>query len=391
MFGAGGESSVDDMMNWQAHLQAGTPTSSMNKQNVSKAKSNNNQSQTFTCDLLKVAVDAHAAFLMVAWQMDGSNPKAPQKFAVEAFVPWLAKQVKLCKRVVCCYEAGPTGFWLHRQIVAIGASNYVVCPTCLDSRRKGVNTDKTDALELLSRLDRYVAGNQKAFSTVRVPTEEEEKRRLVPRQREQLRSHRLSLASMGRTLMLLHGHRETNHWWKKGYWEALQKHLPAWMVERLRVFQKLIAGVDAELEALDKIIEAKAPEKRPKGLGALSHEQIESEVCDWGRFKTWRQVGGYAGLTGGVSGSGEQLADLSITKAGNKRLRTTAIELAWRMVYYQPDYWLVKKWRKVLRNPAAHGRRKKQVIVAFARQLLVDLWKWKTGRASAESLGWIMA
>ena len=74
------------MMNWQAHLQAGTPTSSMNKQNVSKAKSNNNQSQTFTCDLLKVAVDAHAAFLMVAWQMDGSNPKAPQKFAVEAFV-----------------------------------------------------------------------------------------------------------------------------------------------------------------------------------------------------------------------------------------------------------------------------------------------------------------
>jgi len=195
---------------------------------------------------------------------------------------------------------------------------------------------------------------------------------------------------MGRTLMLLHGYRETNHWWKKGYWEALQKHLPAWMVERLSIFEKLIAGVQAEMEELDKLIGAKAPEKRPKGLGVLAHEQIQSEICDWKRFKTRRQVGGYAGLSGGVSGSGEQIADLSITKSGNKRLRTTLIELAWRIVFYQPNYWLVKKWRKVLLNPKAHGRRKKQVIVAFARQLLVDLWKWKTGRASAETLGWIM-
>jgi transposase len=379
------------MKNWQAHLQAGTPTSIMNKLHLSKTtESNNNQSQTFVCDLLKVAVDAHAGFLMVAWQMDGSNPKPPQKFLTKAFVQWIGKQAKLCKGVVCCYEAGPTGFWLHRQIVAVGVTNYVVCPTCLDSRRKGVNTDKTDALELLSRLDRYVAGNQKAFSIVRVPTEEEEKRRMVPRQREQLRSHRLSLASMGRTLMLLHGYRETNHWWKKGSWEELQTRLPAWLVERLSVFEKLIAGVQVELEALDKIIQAKAPEKRPKGLGGLAHEQIESEVCDWGRFRKWRQAGGYAGLTGGVSGSGEHLADLSITKSGNPRLRTTLIELAWRMVFYQPDYWLVKKWRKVLLNPKAHRRRRKQVIVAFARQLFVDLWKWKTGRASAQSLGWIM-
>src|SRR3989454_8948582 len=333
----------DDMMNWQAHLQAGTPTSFMNKTNLSKTETNNNQPQTFTCDLLKVAVDAHAAFLMVSWQMDGSNPKRPQKFDAKAFVQWIGKQVKLCKKGVCCCEAGPTGFWLHRQIVALGATNYVVCPTCLDSRRKGVNTDKTDTLELLSRLDRYVAGNQKAFSIVRVPTEEEEKRRVVPRQREQLRSHRLSLASMGRTLMLLHGYRETNHWWKKGYWEALQKHLPAWMVERLSIFEKLIAGVQAEMEELDKLIGAKAPEKRPKGLGVLAHEQIQSEICDWKRFKTRRQVGGYAGLSGGVSGSGEQIADLSITKSGNKRLRTTLIELAWRIVFYQPNYWVVKK------------------------------------------------
>jgi transposase len=99
-------------------------------------------------------------------------------------------------------------------------------------------------------------------------------------------------------------------------------------------------------------------------------------------------VGSYAGLTGGVSRSGQQQADLSITKAGNKRLRTVLIELSWRLLAYQSEYWLVKKWKHVLRNPRAHVRRRKQAIVAFARQLFIDLWKWKTGRATAQSLGW---
>jgi transposase len=146
-----------------------------------------------------------------------------------------------------------------------------------------------------------------------------------------------------------------------------------------------------QLALLTKALKAKAPKERPRGMGELSCEQLESEVCDWSRFKTRRQVGAYAGLTGGVSGSGEQLADLSITKAGNKRLRTALIELAWRMIAYQPDYWLVKKWKSILLNPKAHGRRKKRVIVAFARQLFVDLWKWRTGKATPQSLGWSMA
>jgi transposase len=260
----------------------------------------------------------------------------------------------------------------------------------LDSRGKGVNTDQTDASELLSRLDRYCAGNKKAFSVVRVPSEEEEKRRLLPRQRQQLRETRLSLASMGRSLLLLHGRRHRNHWWKPMLWKQLQPTLPEWLLNPLRIYQELISKVQEQLMVLDQSLKAKAPAQRPKGMGVLSWEQVESEVCNWTRFRTRRQVGGYAGLTGGVSGSGEKLADLSITKAGNKRLRTTLIELSWRMIFFQPDYWLVKKWKQVLLNPKGHVRRKKQVIVAFARQLFVDLWKWRTGKVTAESLGWIM-
>ncbi len=101
-------------------------------------------------------------------------------------------------------------------------------------------------------------------------------------------------------------------------------------------------------------------------------------------------MGSYAGLTGGVSGSGQSSADLSITKAGNRRLRTDLVELAWRLLLYQPNYYLVKKWKSVLLNPKAHVRARKRAIIAFARQLLIDLWRWQTGRRTPEQLGWAM-
>jgi transposase len=101
-------------------------------------------------------------------------------------------------------------------------------------------------------------------------------------------------------------------------------------------------------------------------------------------------VGSYSGLTGGVSGSGEQSADLSITKAGNRRLSVALIECAWRLVLSQPDYWLVQKWKPVLLNAKVAKSRRKRAIVAFARQLLVDLWQWKTGQVTPQRLGWAM-
>ena len=101
-------------------------------------------------------------------------------------------------------------------------------------------------------------------------------------------------------------------------------------------------------------------------------------------------MGSYAGLCGGVSASGQSSADLSITKAGNRRLRTDLVELAWRTLLYQPRYYLVKKWKAVLLNPKAHVRARKRAIIAFARQLFIDLWRWKTGRRTPEQLGWVM-
>jgi hypothetical protein len=65
--------------------------------------------------------------------------------------------------------------------------------------------------------------------------------------------------------------------------------------------------------------------------------------------------------------------------------------MAWRLALHQPNYWLTQKWAPILSPKAkAHRRNRKKAIVAYARQLFVDLWKWKTGRTTAEHLGWEM-
>jgi len=126
-------------------------------------------------------------------------------------------------------------------------------------------------------------------------------------------------------------------------------------------------------------------------LGRLTFVLLQRELCNYQRFAHRRGVGGFTGLCGAVSSSGPYHLDLSINKAGSAYLRTLLVELAWRMVYWQPKYKRLKAWR-ALRQTArlANRRRRKIALVALARQLAVDLWRWQTGRVSPEQLGWKM-
>jgi len=72
---------------------------------------------------IKLALDVHAASIVVARMIDGAKPQPPQTFQPADFLAWAKKQVALAKEVVSCYEAGPTGFWLHRQLTALGVRN----------------------------------------------------------------------------------------------------------------------------------------------------------------------------------------------------------------------------------------------------------------------------
>lgn len=339
---------------------------------------------------IKLGIDWHATQYRVVRMIDRAGPEPAQRFTPANFLAWAKKQLTLAHKVDSCYEAGAGGFVLHRQLTELGVTNQVVAPRSLDPDHRRVQNDSTDARQLALDLDRYLGGNPKALRVVYVPTPEQEQRRQQSRQRQQMLAHQLSLAAQGRCLLLAQGRRESNHWWKKPRWERLAPTLPPWLRTALESYRRLLLAVHEELEHFTRSIAAAAPAQRPIGLGALTLEQINREVCDWKRFKNRKQPGSYAGLCGGLMATGQWSIDLPITKAGNVRLRVLLIELAWRMVRYQPQSKLIQRWAGVLLNPKAHRRARKKAIVAVARQLLVQLWRWQGGQVSPEELGWKM-
>ena len=362
----------------------------MNQHKLNNSEVRAERAASIKLKTLKLGLDVHADTIVVVRILENRAPQPAQKFPPPKFLAWIKTQLPLAEAVHSCYEAGPFGYGLHRDLVALGVHNLVVQPVCLDEQHKGVNHDKSDAKQLALRLDRYVAGNTHALATVRVPTPAEEQKRIASRQREQLQREVKRVAAQGRSLLLTQSQREQGGWWEAQRWERLKLKLPVWLVERLACFRRVLTTLSAELDTATTALEAAAPARRPKGLGGLSYEVVEREIGDWQRFNNRRQVGSYTGLCGGVSASGNSQHLLPITKHGNVRLRTALVELAWRLLVWQRDCVLVKKWGPVFGNPKATKAAKKKAIVAMARQMAVDLWRWRPGRAKAETFGWTM-
>src|SRR5204863_2814276 len=337
--------------------------------------------------VIKLGIDVHQEFYVVVVQEGGGNPKPAQRLKKEAFLSWVAKlKEKSGAEIHAVYEACGFGFGLQRQLTALGVACYVVCPQKLDERNKRVKTDGLDAKALCLRLDRFVEGNREALAVVRVPSEEEEQLRAIHRQREQLVKTRKRLEAQGRSLMVNHGIEPVKSWWKRRTFAALA--LPGWMRELLNNSQPLLLALEEKIRALTVKLQAAAAPGQPRGLGAMTSTVIDREVGNWARFSNRRQVGSYTGLCSGEYSSGKTRLQTCVTKHGNPRLRAALVELAWRLVRFQPQYKPVLKWRQVLAKGAlATGAARKKAIVAVARQLAVDLWRIRTGRHQAEQRG----
>src|SRR6266852_8008820 len=175
---------------------------------------------------IKLGIDVHQDFYVVVEQEGGSNPKPPQRFQKQAFLRWAAKLARSGAEVHAVYEACGFGFALQRQLSALSIQCHVVCPQKLDEQNRRVKTDGLDAKALCLKLDRFVQGNRSALALVRMPTEEEEQRRAIHRQREQLVKARKQLEAQGRSLMVNHGIEPVKNWWKPRTFAALQ--VPQW-------------------------------------------------------------------------------------------------------------------------------------------------------------------
>jgi transposase len=333
---------------------------------------------------IKLGIDVHAESYRVVRQIDDSTPQPAQKFRPKEFLTWAQKQQELAPEVHSCYEAGPLGYGLHRALVKIGIHNVVIRPQNWDELGRGVKTDKTDALALVQRLDRYVQGNQKALAVIRVPTPEQELARSQSRLREQLLSHRMRFEAQGRSLLLFNGLR-IGGWWKELGWQVVSEQAPPALVELLQVLRNLLLAVQGQLELATAKLE-KSASKQPCGVGALTSQVLEREILTWDRFKNRRQVASLTGMCPGVWASGNTCQSGSITKHGNRRVRTALVELAWRWVRFQPDYKPVKRWWPVLASVKTSSGAKKKAIVAIGRHLAIDLWRLNTGRTTTEKL-----
>ena len=109
--------------------------------------------------------------------------------------------------VISCYEAGRDGFWLHRYLVALGITNYVVDSSSIEVNRRArrAKTDRLDLAGLLSLLARSVLGDRRAWRVVRVPTVAEEDARHLPRTLEAFTQDRTRLMSRLKSLLATQG------------------------------------------------------------------------------------------------------------------------------------------------------------------------------------------
>lgn len=369
------------------------PTNTMN----SKLTSKNNTPTHPQATLIKLAVDVHAHSYSVVRQVDNARLQPPQRFEPDRFPAWAAGQKRLAERVVVCYESGPFGFVLARQLQALGVECLVMAAQQLDERRKRVQTDDLDALEIASRLDRYLAGNTKALAVVKIPTEAQERQRSEARQRGQLLKTRRQLEAQGRGLLVLNGYVDaSSSWWKEPFWEAGRQRWPAPVVQMLARWRGILLQVEEQLQGLTQHLEAALQEhlpasmpRLPVGLGALTWVLLAREVLDWKRFENRRQVGSFSGLVASELSSGRGRRQGHITRVGNPRMRALGVELVWRWIRFQPDYYVVKKWQPVLcpKVGKAGPSARKKAVVAMARQCQVDLWRLATGATTPEKLG----
>jgi len=303
--------------------------------------------------------------------------------------------------IIVIQEAGLDGFWIHRVLQKEGIESHVVDPASIATsrRRRRAKTDRIDGEALLRALLAYKRGEPRVCAMVKAPTPEEEDRRRLCRERKTLIAERVRHVNRIKGLLFCQGvsgyeplRRNRRQWLgelKTGDGRALPDHLKAQIsreLDRLELLLEQIKAVETERDALFAVAKAAAATPTPapapvtmlldiKGIGPEFAGILWMEAF-FRSFANRRQVAAYAGLAPTPWQSGSVDREQGVSKAGNPRLRTTLIQLAWLWLRHQPQSALALWFKeRVTRNG---GRFKKTTIVALARKLLVALWKYVT-------------
>lgn len=290
-------------------------------------------------------------------------------------------------KVHSCYEAGRDGWWLHRWLIEQGIDSIVVDSASIEVNRRArrAKTDRLDGDKLLAMLLRWHGGERRLWSVLKAPTAEQEDARRVERELDRLRSERTAHMNRIGSLLVMHnlragrvGGRAWGKWWSEHARDVppvLRSEIER-ELERLTLVQSQVKLIEVskQQEVVDNQHPLVAALSRLRSIGPVSAWKLDKELFGWRRFNNRRQLAASVGLTPTPYDSGSSQVEQGISKAGNKRVRSLLVELAWSWLRYQPDSELSRWYQKRF---AAAGKRMRRVgIVALARRLVIALWRY---------------
>src|SRR5215217_8046894 len=298
--------------------------------------------------------------------------------------------------LIVIQEAGLDGFWIHRVLQGEGIESHIVDPASIATSRRRAKTDRIDGEALVRALLAYKRGEPRVCAMVKAPTPHEEDRRRISRERETLTAERVQHVNRIKGLLFAQGigdyeplhrnRRERLAALITGDGRPLPECLKAQIrreLDRLELVIEQVKAVEAERDAVLAQAQACPGVPAPAALLLLALRGIGAEAAAtlWseGLFRTFsnrKQVAAYAGLAPTPWQSGSVHRDQGVSKAGNPRLRTTMIQIAWLWLRHQPQSALAVWFHERIKRTG--GRLGKTMIVALARKLLVALWKYAT-------------
>ena len=293
-----------------------------------------------------------------------------------------------------CYEAGRDGFWIHRYLLSKGIDNLVVDSSSIEvnRRKRRAKSDRLDAGNLLRLLMRYHGGERQVWKVVTVPSVEEEDARNLHRDLEALNRERTLHRNRIKAFLIQQGI-EVRNPSRKNFLKILAvlqtwdgHELPADMKARVVREYMRLQMVEDHIKFLKKERKQKVDSRETaslrqvaqlmklNGIGANSSWVFVMEFFSWRKFRNRREVGALSGLTPTPYDSGGSRREQGISKAGNWRIRTMAVEIAWCWLRFQPHSKLSRWFNERF---ASGGSRMRRIgIVALARKLLIDLWHY---------------
>lgn len=298
-------------------------------------------------------------------------------------------------RVAVAFEAGRDGFWLARWLRAQGIEVHVIHPTSVAVSREHhrAKTDRLDT-ELLKRAFLgWLRGEPEHCRMAAIPTLQEEDAKRPTRERENLVGERTRIINRMKACLVRFGIRNFKPTLRKAPERLNQLRTPEGDLLPPNTMAELRRGMARLRFIIDQIDEIEAArlqrlEQAPVegatamvrlvarviGVGIETADMLVHEILSRD-LRDRRAVARYAGLTGAPDESGSKRREKGLAKSGNARVRRGMIQLAWRFLLHQKGSALTQWYRT---RTASAGIKRKTMIVALARKLLIALWRLVT-------------